>query len=175
MLIVSVAIIPTIAIAQDAEQQIRMPPRIHLPLVYKNTEYGFCYRLPADWKGYSIVQEEWSGGIGITDNPKIIHGPVIVIRHPKWTDADPYQDIPILVFTPAQWHIKKTDGIIISAAGVEWDEIGHNSNYYFAQWPRWVGYTDAKGWREVENIALSYPFQAPCQQMKSKHIKTSVK
>jgi len=31
------------------------------------------------------------------------HGPLIVLRPPRWKNSDHYQDIPIQVFTHGQW------------------------------------------------------------------------
>jgi len=30
-------------------------------------------------------------------------GPVIILRNPQWKTNDLYQDIPVMVFTRAQW------------------------------------------------------------------------
>ena len=39
--------------------------------------------------------------------------------------------------------------------------MGRNTTYVFAEPPRSVGYTDAEGWREVEALIMTHPFQAP--------------
>ncbi|MGB7745211.1 MAG: hypothetical protein WBL41_20740, partial [Terracidiphilus sp.] len=98
------------------------------PIVYHNAQYDFCFRLPASWKGYTIVTDKWSGGIaGTGDNPKMMQRPLILIRNPEWTEEDPWQDIPIMVFTRAQWRVKEKNGVILSAAGVDVGAIGQNS------------------------------------------------
>lgn len=135
------------------------------PIVYHNTQYGFCFRLPASWKGYSIVTERWGGGIvGTGDPPKMMYGPEILIRNPAWTKDDPWQDIPIMVFTRAQWRVKEKNGVILSASGAEWEPWGSNARYVFKQPDRWIGYAEVTGWREVENLITGHPFQAPCAQ-----------
>jgi len=135
------------------------------PIVYRNTQYGFCFRLPADWKGYQIVKERWRGGVPNREAPgtaRIISGPLIQFRNPEWTQADPYQDIPIMVFTRAQWRTKEKEGIVVSAAGVDFGAIGRNANYVFAQPPRWFGYIEVAGLEEVGTWMSQNPLQAPC-------------
>jgi hypothetical protein len=171
-LLIACAAISPAAQAQDSESQNAVQTPIPTPIVYRNTQYGFCFRLPADWKGYSITVRKWSGGILSTgDPPKIMQGPLIVIRHPAWTEDDPYQDIPIMVFTRAQWRVKQKYGVITSASGVDWGTFGSNTIYVFKQPDRWVGYTDDKGWREVEDLMMTDPFQAPCANSKASTVK----
>jgi hypothetical protein len=69
--------------------------------VYANKHYGFTFTLPNSWKGFSILVSDWSG-FDSRDNEIKEHGPEFTIRHPLWTEADPRQDIPIMVFTHAQ-------------------------------------------------------------------------
>jgi hypothetical protein len=67
-------------------------------LLYRNARYGFCLALPANSAGYKVLTDRWSGdAIGGESRPKL------VIRNPRWADENPYEDIPIQVFTPAQW------------------------------------------------------------------------
>jgi len=141
------------------------------PIIYHNTQYGFCFRLPASWKGYSIITGRWGGGIlGTGDPPKMMYGPSITIRNPAWTEDDRWQDIPIFVFTRAQWRVEEKNGVILSAAGVKVDAMGQNSAYVFTQPPRWVGYADATGSREVMNLMTTHPFRAPCGQRSAQSI-----
>ncbi|MBX6351508.1 MAG: hypothetical protein IRZ11_08395, partial [Clostridia bacterium] len=65
-------------------------------VVYVNDEYGFRFALPASWAGYRIVADTWQG-LAIGSETVVASGPVVVIRHPDWTEADPRQDIPIMV------------------------------------------------------------------------------
>jgi hypothetical protein len=140
------------------------------PIVYHNTQYDFCFRLPAGWKGYKIVTETWSGVIPVTDPgkdpPRMMRGPLILIRNPAWSDDDPYQDIPIMVFAQAQWSEKEKYGVVLSNSGAEWGLFGSNARYVFKQPDRWIGYADAEEEREVENLMMTHPFQAPCPKGK---------
>jgi hypothetical protein len=135
------------------------------PIIYHNTQYDFCFRLPAGWRGYKIVTDKWSGGMinkEAPGTPRIVSGPEILIRNPAWSEEEPYQDIPIMVFTRALWREANQDGIILSAAGIGPSDIGRNAKYVFVQPPRWVGYAEITGWREVEDLMATHPFQAPC-------------
>src|SRR5580698_3709798 len=70
--------------------------------LYKNAAYEFTFSLPADWQGYSVLVQQWSGHAFLpgSDKPvEIDHGPILVLRHPQWKADDPRQDIPILVLT----------------------------------------------------------------------------
>ena len=69
-------------------------------VVYENTQYRFNFFLPGSWKEYMILNETWEGiGKEGPQSGKIVEtGPLITIRHPKWTIQNPRQDIPILIF-----------------------------------------------------------------------------
>jgi hypothetical protein len=165
ILLACAAIAPVLVHPQDSIPQSTAAAPIPTPIVYHNTQFGFCFRLPADWRGYSIVTRKWSGGILSTgDPPKTMQGPLILIRHPEWTEDEPYQDIPIMVFTRAQWRVKQKYGVITSTFGADWGPFGSNAEYVFKQPDRWIGYTDEKGWREVQDLMMTHPFQAPCGQ-----------
>jgi hypothetical protein len=129
-------------------------PRNTESIIYKNKKYRFGFALPETWKGYSIIVGEWGGtvfdegGAGPVGSEK---GPQITIRHPKWTNDDPWQDIPIMVFTHAQWKFVEQDGIAVSAASFGPGEIGRNAHYIFAL-PARFDYGDAKGGEEVQEI-----------------------
>ncbi len=77
-------------------------------LLYTNKAYGFRFTLPLSWKGYSILEKTWGDG----------QGPLILIRHPLWTAANPRQDIPIMVLTLAQWALVQQGKLIVSAAPI---------------------------------------------------------
>jgi len=147
-------------LAQDASSQSSAPAPIPTPIVYHNTHYGFCFLLPADWKGYTIVSEKWSGTV--LDTQKTESGPQLLIRHPKWTKDDRWQDIPIMIFTPSQWKIVAADNMAVSAAPIGPAQLGQNKSYVFALPPRWIGFTDAEGTDEVQTLINQNPFQAPC-------------
>jgi hypothetical protein len=128
------------------------------PLVYRNAEYGFCLGLPASWNGFKVLTERWSGngnGSGET-------GPRLTIRNPRWSEDKPYQDIPILVFTPAQWGAVDRGEFNVSAAPIGPSGLGRNQKYVFALPPRFAGFDDAIGTSEVLQLLKQKSFQAPC-------------
>ena len=165
ILLACAAITPAMARAQNSSPQSTGPAPLPTPIVYHNTQYGFCFLLPADWKGYTIVAGKWSGTL--LNTGKMMHGPQLIIRHPAWTEDDPYQDIPIMIFTQDQWRDKEAHGLITSTFGADWGTFGSNAKYVFKQPDRWVGYTDDKGWREVEDLMMTHPFQAPCSKSRA--------
>jgi hypothetical protein len=149
------------AFAQNASPRSTGPASIPTPFVYHNTHYGFCFLLPADWKGYTIVDDKWSGTV--LDSGKKESGPLLLIRNPKWTKDDPWQDIPIMIFTPSQWKIVAAENMAVSAAPIGPAELGRNKSYVFALPPRWIGFwADVKGMDEVQTLMNQSPFQSPC-------------
>jgi hypothetical protein len=125
--------------------------------VYVNRQYRFKLVLPPGWKGYSVVTSEWNG-TSLKDGVAATSGPQLTFRHPKWTEANPYQDIPIMIFTKAQWaHI---DDLAVSAAPFPPSKIDENAQYVFALPPRWVGFTDALEADEVGKWMLTHPLHA---------------
>jgi hypothetical protein len=125
--------------------------------VYKNTQYGFNFTLPASWKGYSIVNSEWQGtaldgGTGQT-------GPMISIRDPKWTSVTPRQDIPIMILTLDQWNLLQQEKFHIGAAPINPTELGRNNKYVFAL-PARYNYAFPPGFEEVETILKGNPLKA---------------
>jgi hypothetical protein len=125
---------------------------------YKNTEYGFSISLPQTWKGFQVVTETWEGSAPgsayISER-----GPRILIRNPKWTKDTPYQDIPIMVFTSAQWEALEKESFYIGAAPIDPKELGHNPRYVFAL-PARYNYAFPAGWEEVEQILAGDPLKA---------------
>lgn len=129
-------------------------------IVYENTQYGFQFTLPKSWENYSVVTGEWTGN-RITDNqgssvPET--GPMIKIRNPHWTSEKPWQDIPIMVFTPAQWDDLQKAELIVGAAPMPPSELGRNSRYVFAL-PARYNYAFPQGFEEVESIIENKPLQ----------------
>lgn len=126
-------------------------------ILYKNTQYGFSFILPKSWQGFSIVTGIWEGNnvaLGkITET-----GPMISIRHPKWTSKDPYQDIPIMVFTIDQWNLLQQGKISIGAAPIGPSELGRNNIYVFAL-PARYNFAFNTGYKEVEEIINSHPLK----------------
>lgn len=146
--------------AQDAHSQISPATPVSTPILYQNTRYGFCFRLPADWKDYTIIAETWRGTV--LDTQKTESGPELLIRSSKWTKDSPWQDIPIMIFRPTQWKLVEADNLAVSAAPIGPDEVGRNKNYVFALPPRWIGFTDAGGQDEVQALMSQHPFESPC-------------
>jgi len=128
------------------------------PLVYKNTQYGFAFFLPTTWKNYRVLVEKWTGGVS-DENQEFVReetGPLIQIRNPRWTESDPYQDIPIMVFTLAQWALVDEGTLGVSAAPFGPGEMGRNDHYVFALPPRYNA-ADAEGQEEVTDILQHDP------------------
>ena len=126
-------------------------------VVYRNTRYGFDFALPPSWKGYTIIADKWEG-MAEGGTEVVESGPQISIRSPKWTEADPTQDIPIMVFTLAQWSKLENDGFHIGAAPIGPAELGRNSRYVFAL-PARYNYAFPAGYREVEQILEGKPLK----------------
>ena len=125
------------------------PPHTKRPrnahVVYVNRDYGFRFYLPASWTGYKILKDEWGPPGGQS-------GPEIIIRHPLWTDENPREDIPIMVFTRKQWRDVENEELIVTAAPFPPGELGRNKRFVFASPPRWYyGFSD--GWEEALKIA----------------------
>jgi hypothetical protein len=133
-------------------------------LEYRNTQYGFTFSLPADWKGYSIVTEKWQGfpintsTAGSSTTGAGIFGPELLIRHPLWTATNPRQDIPIMVFTIAQWDLVQQMKLSVGAAPIAPSELGRNATYVFAL-PARYNYAFQTGYQEVETILAGKPLQ----------------
>ncbi|MGE5626679.1 MAG: hypothetical protein ACM3X7_01020 [Solirubrobacterales bacterium] len=118
--------------------------------VYKNTQYGFTFSLPKTWKGYTTVTDKWEG-VGIGSDKVLESGPIILLRHPSWSEAAKRQDIPIMVFTTAQWDMLKNEKFHIGAAPIGPKELGRNSKYVLAL-PARYNFAFLPGYEEVENI-----------------------
>jgi hypothetical protein len=133
--------------------------QISLPVKYDNTEYGFVFSLPADWQGFSIYTKQWDGNpLTGSKYASVIHGPEIYIRNPNWTTQNPYEDIPVMVFTPDEWAEIQQEKLAVSAAPIPPSELGQNQKYVFALPPRY-DYGFRTGFEEVEKIMQSSPLQ----------------
>jgi hypothetical protein len=134
-------------------------PRRRKVITYKNKKYRFSFTLPDTWKGYSIVVGEWDGAVFDEDGSGPVRfekGPQLTIRHPRWTNDVPWQDIPIMVFTHAQWKFVEQQRIEVSAAPIGPSEIGRNAEYVFGLPPRF-NVTDVNGREEVLEIVRNLP------------------
>lgn len=125
-------------------------------LAYKNTEYGFSFSLPLNWKGYSVINKKWEGLLLNSTSSEKIGGPEIYIRNPLWTSENPYQDIPIMIFTPSQWDLIQQEKISLGAAPIGPRELGRNTQYIFAL-PARYNYAFPLGFEEVTQIIDSHP------------------
>jgi hypothetical protein len=132
---------------------------------YKNARYGFCFYLPESWKGYFILTDRWRGyhnSGGPHGDETVAAGPRISIRHPQWTAVDPRQDIPIMVFTIAQWRALQKDKFFVSAAPIGPGELGRNRNYVFGL-PARFDWAFPTGYEEVEQILSGKPLHTECK------------
>lgn len=121
-------------------------------VVYANAKYGLRVALPAGWKGFTVLTQQWSAFR--TSDPTAsdsVFGPEIALRNPKWTKSKPYQDIPILVFTSAQWKQFEQDKLHIGAAPIGPRKLAANSKYVFAL-PARYNFAFPAGYEEVERI-----------------------
>ena len=131
-------------------------------IVYSNTVFGFDFNLPLSWKGYTIVNGKWEGmstSTATQSESLVAIGSIINIRHPLWTEKVPRQDIPIMVFTLAQWTSLQKDDFHIGAAPIGPSELARNSKYVFAL-PARYNYAFPKGYEEVETILKNNPIKA---------------
>jgi hypothetical protein len=127
-----------------------------LPVWYHNAKFGLTFFLAASWQGYSVLMEQWES---VTHSPTdgkrsvVGRGPMIILRHPQWKAGDIYQDIPILVFTRAQWDALNQGKLWPSLyAGGVIDELWHNRDYVFAMSSRYNAADEAKACKEVSDI-----------------------
>lgn len=128
-------------------------------VIYKNTQYGFNFPLPISWEGYSIIVTQWEGYTpGTQGDATVEKGPIISIRHPEWTSANPRQDIPIMVFTLAQWNTLQQGKFFIGAGPEGPSELGRNTRYVFGL-PFRYNYSFPTGYEEVEKILEGNPLQ----------------
>ena len=127
---------------------------------YKNTEYRFSISLPKSWDGYTVIEDEWDGFILDSNGKQVVnqHGPLISIRHPDWEYKAPRQDIPIMVFTIAQWNSMLKDEFHIGVAPINPSEIGRNSKYVFAI-PARYNFSYLTGYEEVDQIIKGNNFK----------------
>lgn len=129
-------------------------------IVYQNKEYRFTFKLPKTWENYSIVTEEWEGlSIPTSGTEKVVEtGPMISIRHPKWTSENPRQDIPIMIFTLEQWDLLQQEKFHIGAAPIGPSELNRNEQYVFAL-PARYNFAFPTGYEEVEQVLESKPLE----------------
>lgn len=132
------------------------PATAHSTIQYINKQFGFRFTLPSDWRGYRIVMDEWSG----IDDMANVKGPLLRIRNSHWTERNPWQDIPIMIFTLSQWSLVDDGILAVSAAPIGPGEIGRNEKYVFAIPPRSIGFDEEEGYMEVAELLKGHPLQA---------------
>lgn len=88
-----------------------------------------------------------------------VKGPKLLIRNPHWTEENPWEDIPIMIFTHPQWKLVKDGSLDVSAAPFGPEEIGRNRKYVFALPPRY-SYDENHGYEEVIKIMERRPLHA---------------
>ena len=144
--------------ASDASSSVTQTPAAEDGVVYSNTDYGFEVQLPDSWEGYTIVTDSWNGIAldGDKQGENVASGDIIKIRNPKWTEDNPYQDIPVMVFTLDQWDQVSNEKMAVSAAPIPPAKLGSNSKYVFAL-PARYNYAFPTGFEEVEDIVASNP------------------
>lgn len=78
-------------------------------------------------------------------------GPLISVRHPLWAKDKPRQDIPVMIFTLAQWDEMNADKWHIGAAPINPSELARNTQYVFGL-PARYNYAFPEGWEEVQAL-----------------------
>lgn len=125
--------------------------------VYQNNIYGFKFSLPESWPSYTTVSSRWEGRDA--DSGLITAtGPQISLRDSRWSEANPRQDIPIMIFTLDQWNSLQKDDFHIGAAPINPRELGRNSSYVFAL-PARYNFAFPEGYEEVEKTLANHPLQ----------------
>lgn len=131
------------------------PTAAPVSVIYKNMQYGFLVKLPDSWKDYTLVADKWNGMAADGSKDKTVEtGSIIYIRNPLWTSKNPYQDIPVMIFTLKQWGLVQSEKIVIGAAPIGPSELGRNSKYVFAL-PARYNYSYLTGYEEVDKILKS--------------------
>lgn len=129
-------------------------------LEYRNTQYNFNFYLPLTWNNYKVLESKWTGyKVGPKGEEVAETGTMVTIRNPQWTDKEPTQDIPIMVFTIAQWNSLEQNEFFVSAAPIGPTELGRNSKYVFGLPPRY-NFAFPKGFEVVDEIMQSKPLSA---------------
>lgn len=118
--------------------------------VYYDTQYGFEIDLPQSWVGYSTLNSQWEGR-DVATGKVTQTGPLITLRHPQWTSSAPREDMPVMVFTLAQWQLITSQKLSVGAAPIAPSLLGQNSKYILAL-PARYNYDFKTGWEEVDQL-----------------------
>lgn len=131
-------------------------PLIGLPVRHHLDQYNLTFCLPASWRGYSVsVQQLEDVRYSLAEDRQVVVGqtPMITLRHPQWRAHAPYQDIPIVVFTRAQWDALHQGELWPSLfAGGVMMELWHSQGFVFAISSRFNANDEVRGWKEVTEI-----------------------
>jgi hypothetical protein len=119
-------------------------------LTYRNDDYGFVVTLPADWDGYQIVEDTWSGNYVQNDQQQIT-GPLILVRSPRWRQENPTQDLPVMVIPLDVWEGVMAENVAVSAAPIPPTEFARGDTYVFAL-PARYDFANLPGADEVRAI-----------------------
>jgi hypothetical protein len=132
------------------------PPKSDIPLnstlMYRNSDYGLAFSLPATWTGYTVLLKRWESQEyqPTSDRDAVVaRGPIVVLRDPRWKSSNPRQDIPILIFTREQWDAHRQEGIF--AGGIVY-ELSRNQHYVFGVYSRFNADDSVEGWEEADQI-----------------------
>jgi hypothetical protein len=121
-----------------------------LPIRYHNAQYDLTFYLPADWKNYSVLTQQWDGEKYLPEKDisvVLTRGSIIVLRNPQWKTNDLYQDIPIYIFTRRQWDDTNLGKYDAEHVGGVIYELWHNDKFVFCIRSRSVN-----SWKEGEDI-----------------------
>lgn len=160
--ILTIGILLTLALGsalyyyRDTTPIVVTPVPNEISVVYTDAQYGFKFALPDSWEEYSVVKTVWEGTSSTSG--AAVHGPKLLIRNPKWTEAAPYEDLPILVFTHAQWNSYLSEDFYVSAAPLPATELARNNVYVFALPPRW-DFDYSLEYKEAQEIMAGNPLQ----------------
>jgi hypothetical protein len=126
-------------------------------VVYRNQKYGFTFSLPPSWSGFDVSECQWGGD---RDGREIgAYGATVSIRHPLYSRANSGQEIPIMVFTKAQWRDVESGKLDVSAAPFPPNYLGQNRKYVFAIESRF-DYDDLDGFENARAFFDSNPLRA---------------
>lgn len=78
---------------------------------YLNWYYGIRLMLPKSWEGYSVLTEQVTNASKANELYYAIDNEYITfkIRHPAWSEENPYQDIVYVVFILEEWNKNTLD------------------------------------------------------------------
>jgi hypothetical protein len=144
----------TTDVFRDIANQLKKTGSLSFSAAYENLLYGLRVQLPSSWIGFTVDIRTWNA-TGVVNSANVGSGPEIHIVHPLSTTARPRQDIPVMVFTFAEWDkVKGSNDVAwtVSAAPFPPSELARSAGYVFALPPRAFGYATPEGWEEVERL-----------------------